>query len=122
MKMYSICGKFYIISISIKVMFLHHGLTNRDMDVHYKLLNRKSFLSSVFHHEWEGVNCKIAIGTSILRHSFQYILQMMPIYSIHHELLQQLKLIDILRSYNSVIIKKTKINLCKKFRYNLLGQ
>ena len=84
-------------------MFLHHGLTNRDMDVHYKLLNRKSFLSSVFHHEWEGVNCKIAIGTSILRHSFQYILQMMSIYSIHHELLQQLKLIDILRSYNSVI-------------------
>ena len=104
-------------------MFLHHGLTNRDMDVRYTLLKRKSFLCSFFHHEWEGGNCKIVIDTSVLRHSFQYILQMMSIYSIHHELWQQLKLIDILRSYNSVIlVKKTKINLCKKFRYNLLGQ
>ena len=94
-------------------MFLHHGLTNRGMDVHYKLLNRKSFLSSVFHHEWEGVNCKIAIGTSILRHSFQYILQMMSMDSIHHELSQQLKVIDILR-FNNSVIKKDKINLCKK--------
>ena len=94
-------------------MFLYHGFTNRDMDIHYKSLNRKSFLSSVFHHEWEGVNCKIAIGTSILRHSFQYILQMMSMDSIHHELSQQLKVINILR-FNSSVIKKDKINLCKK--------
>ena len=74
---------------------MYHGLTNRDMDVRYTLLKRKSFLCSFFHHEWEGVNCKIAIGTSILRHSFQYILQMMSMDSIHHELSHQLKVNNI---------------------------